>query len=174
MKNQLLLWEYDTNFPENKGNPLSEFVTHGWTTQNVIDGTIPEFQITLLGTDIPYRFTAGKKFIAELQQYEAEAGKEHAVTMDIFHLILKDDFTEDVRMQDYTTTTHRMTFNTPEILAQRITLDDFSVTFRLQDVNLDIPLPFNLETTINSQWNVAGNEWLNNNSRALVWANNRI
>lgn len=149
MRNKIRLYEYDSSKPNLLGKEWSDKVSYGYTIQTVIDETLPEYQITLVGTNLPQRFQAGYKFIM-FEFAINSAGEEIAVGNGTHHLIVKDDFCDRIRMQKRTTFTHRITFSSASLLAQKATCDNFAITYKLQDVNLDMPKSFDPNATVNA------------------------
>lgn len=137
------LWIYDRTQTENKGTEYSSFLLSGDTNTDNLDDTLDEATVTLVGLNFRKEFSPSTKII--LEKGNLLNGVYTAVKT--YNYIVKNDTVEQpILNEEY----YNHTIDLIEVgaLAQQRMTDNIAITYKLQDVTLDVVPTYSTTDTV--------------------------
>lgn len=146
------IYKYDKSREHNgyRGEDFSPYVLQGFQNQDNLEDTLDTLDITLAGLSFREEFSPKTKFIVEL--YDENIDKDGNKTLSLWndkplHLMVDTDTVEQPVISDDTYFNHHLSLIEPSVDAQNRLVDNISVTYKLQDVTLNIIPSFDLSLT---------------------------
>lgn len=144
MINNTRIWVYDSTKTDYKGTELTQYLQPSDTWCDNLDDTLDTAEMTLVGYPTRDEFAPTTKLIVEKGSYSGSTWSPY----ETFNWVVSDDTVEQPIMSNDSYFTHSLSLIEPAVIAQQRLCDNFSVTYRLQDVNLDIKPTYDTESTM--------------------------
>lgn len=159
MRIETKLYLYDSSQESNdyKGEDLSMYVLQGDSYTEDITEELDVAELTLAGLPRKREFDPETKFILQkisVKEIEIEGEKFLEETpFATYHLVVDQDTVEQPILSDDNYFNHHISFIEPSVVAQKRLVDNISVTYKLQNVNLETQPAFDrnqVSKTINT------------------------
>lgn len=133
MKSYLKVYEYNSEATDYKGTDWSGYVLLGAKITDVLNDTLGTAEITLKGTNKKSPFLPNTKFIVE--KWLADNDIETIDTT--YNMVVQNDYVNQPIMSDNEYFDHKLSLIEASALAQKRIVDNFAITYKLKDVNLN-------------------------------------
>lgn len=156
------LYLYDSDQESNgyKGEDYTAYISQGHEMTFNLDDTLEIAELTLCGLNFRKEFAPKTKFI--LETYDIDDDGNLLFNTD-YHLEISNDAVSQPIISDDTYFNHNISFIEPIVEAQNRLVDNIAVTYKLKDVNLEIPTTYSEDLpatrTIKSVNNVSGDNY---------------
>lgn len=130
---------YDSSQSDYKGEDYSSHLLTGDSDIDNLDDTLDTYEMTLAGLNFREEFAPSSKFIIE--KYQDEVSIENIVKT--WNFIVKDDTVSQPIISDDTYFDHHLTLIECGAEAQNRLVDNIAVTYKLQDVSIDVLPTYN-------------------------------
>lgn len=156
------LYLYDSMQENNgyKGIDYSAYISQGHDMTFNLDDTLEVAEITLYGLNFREEFAPKTKFI--LEAYDTDDDGNLLFYAD-YHLEISNDAVSQPIISDDTYFNHNISFIEPIVEAQNRLVDNIAVTYKLKDVNLEVPTTYSEDLpatrNVKSVNNVSGDNY---------------
>lgn len=170
------VYKYDGEQEANgyKGEDFSSYVLQGFQNQDNLEDTLDTMEITLVGLPFREEFSPKTKFIVGL--YDEKTDENGNITLSLWndkelHFMVDTDTVEQPIISDNNYFNHHLSLIEPSVDMQNRLVDNIAVTYKLQDVTLNIIPSFDLSlrsklsltdtpsTNTNFKWGQEGQFW---------------
>ena len=134
IKVKLFLYDSTKEADGYRGTDLSAYILSGAQNTENLTEELDVSEITLSGYGERAEFASETKFIVDVY----ENGEKVAT----YHRVVQEDVVEQPILSDDEYFTHSITLTEPSAIAQKRIVDNISVTYKLQDVNLETKTSF--------------------------------
>lgn len=135
------LYKYDSNEEANgyRGMDYSQYILMGDSDVDNLDDTLDTVEVTLVGLPFREEFAPETKFIYEKWYEQLDENGEISYTMwKDWHLCVSNDTVEQPILSDEHYFNHNISFIEASVVAQKRTVDNIAITYRLKDVSLNV------------------------------------
>ena len=139
------IYKYDSSKSDYRGEEYSKYLLIGDSDTDNLDDTLDTYEITLAGLNFREEFAPSTKFIIE--KYQDTVSIENLIKT--YNFIVKDDSVSQPIISDDTYFDHHLTLIEAGAEAQNRLVDNIAVTYKLQDVSLDLVPTFDTNNKIN-------------------------
>jgi hypothetical protein len=140
------LYLYDSSQEANgyKGQEYTKYILQGAEINNNLDDTLDTLEITLNGLSFREEFAPSTKFILELWD---NSGGTDLFYAD-YHIQVANDTVSQPIMENEEYFSHHISFIEAISEAQNRLVDNISVTYKLKDVDLNIPVSYDSDLPV--------------------------
>ena len=135
------IYLYDSSQADYRGEDYSKYLMTGDSDIDNLDDTLDTYEMTLAGLSFREEFAPSTKFIIE--KYQDEIAPENIIKT--YNFIVKDDTVSQPIISDDTYFDHHLTLIEAGAEAQNRLVDNIAVTYKLQDVSIDVLPDYNTE-----------------------------
>lgn len=170
---RLYLYDSSQEASGYRGQEYTKYILQGAEINNNLDDTLDTLEITLNGLSFREEFAPSTKFILEL--WDNSGGTDSFYTD--YHIQVANDTVSQPIMENEEYFSHHISFIEAISEAQNRLVDNISVTYKLKDVDLDIPVSYDSDLPIKT--NVQNIEYVPSEnfgeySGFLNWRNRRV
>ena len=134
MVNDTRVWLYNSKADGYKGEEYTKYLLLGDSWKDNLDDTLDTAEITLAGLDTQQEFAPTTKFIIEKGYWDGDSW----VLLEQWHWQVDNDAVTKPILADDGYYNHAISLIEPLVVAQQRLCDNFAVTYKLQDVTLNI------------------------------------
>jgi len=145
MINETRVWLYSSTGTDYKGTELTQYLQPSDMWTDNLDDTLDTAEITLVGYPTRAEFAPSTKLIIEKGNYYGTDW----VAAETFHWTVSSDTVEQPIISNDSYFTHAISLIEPAIVSQQRLCDNFSVTYKLQDVNLNVKPSYDTTSKMN-------------------------
>lgn len=139
------LYLYDSSESDYKGIDYSDYLLQGVEINFNLDDTLHTAELTLFGLDFEEEFAPKTKFILEMYDIDDDGNE---LFYEDYHFEVSNDAVNRPIISDETYFSHHLSLIEPIVEAQGRLVDNIAITYKLKDVNLEVPTTYNEEIPV--------------------------